>query len=151
MALARDRLSVIPVTAIPAIQPGDDLPRILVDAVSGTEFGITETDVLVVAQKVVSKAESAVVRLSDVTPDADAIRLAAEVQKDPRLVHIILSCSKRVVRKVPGVLITETHHGLICANAGVDASNSFDDETVILLPENPDGSARRCSTSGCDL
>ena len=94
------------------------------------------------AQKIVSKAEGAVVDLDTVIPSERATELAAAVLKDPQLVEVILQQSERVIRSAPGVLITETIHGLICANAGVDSSNSAIEGQVITLPRDPDGSAR---------
>lgn len=147
MQIAPKGFTVVPVTGIPAVHPGDDLPGILAGRLGagdylsepGDEFS---TDVLVVAQKVVSKAEGAIVRLNEVTPGEAAIELASRVGKDPRLVEVILAQSVRIVRSVPGVLITETLHGFICANAGVDASNALDAGILTLLPEDPDRSAR---------
>lgn len=151
MSLAPEGLTVVPLKGIPQVRPGDDLARFLADAIASGKSPLTESDVLVVAQKVVSKAEGATVRLEDVTPGKDALAVAETVNKDPRLVEVILSESKRIVRSVPGVLITETHHGLICANAGVDASNSLHEGVVVLLPRDPDGSARRIRTGIAQL
>jgi coenzyme F420-0:L-glutamate ligase/coenzyme F420-1:gamma-L-glutamate ligase len=117
--------------------------QLIADAVSANRTDLADSDVLVVAQKVVSKSEGAVVRLDGVTPGDEARVLAETVDKDARLVEVILSQSKRIVRSVPGVLITETHHGFICANAGVDASNSVAEGTIVLLPRDPDASAVR--------
>jgi coenzyme F420-0:L-glutamate ligase / coenzyme F420-1:gamma-L-glutamate ligase len=100
-------------------------------------------DVLVVSQKVVSKVEGRVRRLSSAIPGSEARRLAAVLGKEPALVELILSESREVLRAEGGVLITETHHGFVCANAGVDSSNLPDEDSVSLLPEDPDGSARR--------
>ncbi len=122
---------------IPEIVAGDDLPALFAGRVPGG------TGVLVVAQKVVSKAEDRCIRLADVTPSERAIELASIVEKDPRQVELVLGESRRVVRAVPGVLITETHHGLVCANAGVDLSNAPGDDVAILLPLDPDASAAR--------
>lgn len=133
----------MPVAGIPRVKPGDKLAELLSNALSGQEYTINEGDVLVVAQKIVSKAESAVLKLSEVTVSPKALELAREVNKDPRLVQVILDNSVRIVRSIPGVLITETPHGFICANAGVDASNSLGPDTVVLLPEDPDESAKR--------
>ena len=141
MPPAASRLEVIPLAGIPLVTPGDDLAEFLVTAIRNASIELRENDVLVVAQKVVSKAEGAVVELASIEPGDEAIQLAEVVKKDPRLVEVILSCTRRIVRAVPGVLITETHHGLVCANAGVDASNSIAPDTLILLPRDPDGSA----------
>jgi coenzyme F420-0:L-glutamate ligase/coenzyme F420-1:gamma-L-glutamate ligase len=100
-------------------------------------------DVVVISQKVVSKAEGQTRRLSSVIPGAEARKLAAVLGKEPALVELILEESREVLRAERGVLITETHHGFVCANAGIDSSNLPDDDTVCLLPEDPDASARR--------
>jgi len=106
--------------------------------------GVTLADgVLVVCQKVVSKVEGRIVRLADVEPSAEARRLAAEDGKDPRHVEVVLRETARVVRRARGVLIAETRHGFVCANAGVDLSNAPAAETAVLLPVDPDASARR--------
>jgi len=122
------------------VQPGDDLAGMLADA--GCAGGMAPGDVLVVAHKVVSKAEGRLVTLAAVRPGAAAARLAAETGKDPRLCEVILSESRRIVRQRRGTLICETHHGLVCANAGVDASNVAAGR-LVLLPRDPDASARR--------
>ena len=109
---------------------------------AGSEPGIRDGDVLVVTQKVVSKAEGRVVRLDSVTPSAEAERLAVETEKDPRLVELILQESASIVRQRGPILITETRHGFVCANAGIDASNVGPEGTVCLLPVDPDASAQ---------
>jgi coenzyme F420-0:L-glutamate ligase/coenzyme F420-1:gamma-L-glutamate ligase len=124
---------------IPEVRAGDDLAQLLA-AAAGT---LADGDVLVVAHKVVSKAEGRVVALDDVRPSARAAALGAEHGKDPRLIEVILGESSQVVRSRPGVLICRTHHGFVCANAGVDASNAPADGVVVLLPRDPDASARR--------
>jgi coenzyme F420-0:L-glutamate ligase/coenzyme F420-1:gamma-L-glutamate ligase len=143
LPIAPNGITVVPLTGIPAVHPGDDLAGILSNAL--TEIGSTpqHSDVLVVAQKIVSKAEGAVIDLNDVTPGKAATELAGIVDKDPRLVEVILANCTRIVRSVPGVLITRTHHGYICANSGVDASNSLGPNILTLLPEDPDRSARQ--------
>ncbi|HET7510169.1 MAG TPA: coenzyme F420-0:L-glutamate ligase, partial [Solirubrobacterales bacterium] len=104
---------------------------------------LTDGDVVVVSQKVVSKAEGRVRRLADVEPSEKASELAKQLGKEAALVELVLSESREVLRAEHGVLITETHHGFVCANAGIDASNLPEDGTVCLLPEDPDASARR--------
>ena len=126
---------------IPEVRPGDDLASLLLAAAGGA-MPAGPGDIFVVAQKIVSKAEGALVHLSSVSPSPEASRVAALVRKDPRLVEIVLRESRRIVRVGRGVLIVETHHGLICANAGVDTSNVPGDGIVTLLPRNPDSSAR---------
>jgi coenzyme F420-0:L-glutamate ligase/coenzyme F420-1:gamma-L-glutamate ligase len=122
---------------IPEVRPGDDLGLLLVDAAGSLADG----DVLVVAHKVVSKAEGRVVDLAGVQPGERALALAAEHGKDPRVLEVILGESAEIVRSRPGVLICRTSHGYVCANAGVDASNAPGD-ALVLLPSDPDGSAR---------
>ena len=123
------------IEGLPEIRPGDDLPSLLAARVP------RGPGVLVVAQKIVSKAEGRLVRLADVEPSERALELAAKVDKDPRQVELVLREARRVVRAVPGVLICETHHGLICANSGVDMSNAPEEDMAVLLPERPDASA----------
>ncbi len=126
-------------TGIPEIAPGDPLPARL--AALAAADGMEPGDVLVVAHKVVSKAEGQVVRLADVSPGVAARRLAEQTNKDPALCELILSESRAIVRQRNAVVIAETHHGFICANAGIDSSNVADG-TVVLLPRDPDRSAR---------
>ena len=129
-------------TGMSEVREGDDLAALLLQAAESVS-PIRPGDVVVVAQKAVSKAEGAVVDLASVTPSAEAVRVAAQAGKDPRLVEVVLRQSRRIVRIGRGVLIVETRHGLICANAGVDASNVPGDGFVTLLPRDPDSSARR--------
>ena len=135
------RIELLPLTGVPAVQPGDDLAALLWDAAQrdGLELG---GGVLVVCQKVVSKAEGRVVALADVTPSQEAVQIAKEDGKDARQVELVLRESARIVRRGRGVLICETHHGFVCANAGVDLSNTPADDMAILLPVDPDASAR---------
>ena len=128
---------------LPEFQAGADLGAAIVDAAERENFVWTPDCAVVVAQKVVSKCEGAIVDLRDVSPSERTQEMAAELGKDPRLVEVILGQSKRIVRSGHGVLITETHHGWICANAGVDRSNVPGDELVVLLPKDPDASARK--------
>jgi coenzyme F420-0:L-glutamate ligase/coenzyme F420-1:gamma-L-glutamate ligase len=131
---------------IPRLRPGDDLAAVLIEACAAAALTPAADDVLVVAQKIVSKAEGRYVDLAAVTPSARAQTLAAEVDKDPRLVEVILRESRRVVRYRRGVLIVEHRLGFVMANAGVDRSNidpAAGREPVLLLPEDPDASAAR--------
>ncbi len=132
-----EELRLRPLLGIPEIRPGDDLAGLLAARVP------PGPGILVVAHKVVSKAENRLVDLRTVKPSPRAIELGARTEKDPRKIEVVLRESRRVVREAPGVLICETHHGLICANAGVDESNSPGAEIAILLPEDPDASAER--------
>jgi coenzyme F420-0:L-glutamate ligase/coenzyme F420-1:gamma-L-glutamate ligase len=137
-------IAIIPVPGLPLIQPGDDLGALVAQAIDDARAGVKANDVVVVCQKVVSKAEGAVVRLADVIPSPIAIRLAEQTQgKDPRAVEVVLRQTKRVVRNDRGHLIVETVHGWICANAGMDESNGIADGIVTLLPEDADASAER--------
>jgi coenzyme F420-0:L-glutamate ligase / coenzyme F420-1:gamma-L-glutamate ligase len=127
---------------IPEIRPGDDLATILGAAAGKLEGGLRPDDVLAVAHKVVSKAEGRIVRLAEVFPGWEAHQLAKEHDKDPHLMQVILDESHDLVRADRGRLICRTRHGFVCANAGVDQSNAGRDGTVILLPLDPDASAR---------
>jgi len=126
---------------LPEIRAGDDPGELIAHALPAG--GLTAGDVLVVAHKFISKAEGRTRRLSTVTPGERARALAAELGRDPRHVQVVLDETREVRRAARGVLISLTHHGFVCANAGVDASNSPDDDTLILLPADPDDSARR--------
>jgi coenzyme F420-0:L-glutamate ligase/coenzyme F420-1:gamma-L-glutamate ligase len=138
---AAQELRLRALCGLPAIAPGDDLAALLAQA--AREAGIVLSEgVLVVCQKVVSKAEGRLVTLSSVTPSATARRLAAEDGKDPRHLEVVLRETARIVRRGPGVLICETRHGFVCANAGVDLSNAPGEGVAVLLPEDPDASAR---------
>jgi coenzyme F420-0:L-glutamate ligase/coenzyme F420-1:gamma-L-glutamate ligase len=133
-----DELRVIPLRGIPELEEGDDLGALLAEAVARVG-GFEDGDVLVVAQKAVSKVEGRVVDLVGVEPSVRAIELAAGT--DPRRVEVILRESREVVRSRPPLLIAETRHGFVCASAGVDASNAKGPDTLILLPIDPDASA----------
>ncbi|HET7744006.1 MAG TPA: coenzyme F420-0:L-glutamate ligase [Gaiellaceae bacterium] len=131
---------VLPLRGIPELADGDDLAGHLVEAAGGVG-GFEEGDVLVVAQKAVSKVEGRVLHLAEVEPSAEARQLAGE--EDARRIEVILRESRRVVRSRPPLLIVETRQGFVCASAGVDLSNAKGQETVVLLPVDPDASARR--------
>src|SRR5664279_3259983 len=127
---------------MPEVRRGDDLAALIASALPAG--APAQDDVLVVAHKIVSKAEGRTRRLSEVTVGARAQELAAQLGgKDPRHVQVVLDETREVRRAANGVLISVTHHGFVCANAGVDASNSADDDTLVLLPTDPDASARR--------
>ncbi|HEV2819765.1 MAG TPA: coenzyme F420-0:L-glutamate ligase [Solirubrobacteraceae bacterium] len=128
-----------PLPGLPEVRAGDDLAGLLARAADGD---LRDGDVLVVAHKVVSKAEGAVVALDGVEPGDEARRLAAGHDKDPRAVQVVLDEAVEVVRAQGGVLIARTRHGFVCANAGVDASNAAGPDELILLPADPDASAR---------
>jgi coenzyme F420-0:L-glutamate ligase/coenzyme F420-1:gamma-L-glutamate ligase len=134
------RYEVIGIEGIGEVRPGDPVADLIADAAIRQGTPLLDDDVLVVGQKIVSKAEGRLVRLDAVTPSRVASTMAAELGRDARLVEVILRESRRVVRMDKGVLVVETHHGWICANAGVDQSN-VELDTVALLPEDPDRSA----------
>jgi coenzyme F420-0:L-glutamate ligase/coenzyme F420-1:gamma-L-glutamate ligase len=136
-------IMILPVPGMPAVRPGDDLARLLADAIVDARIGSKPGDVLVICQKVVSKAEGRVVELASVQPSAFAEAWAKEHDKDARLVELVLRESKRIVRMEGGVLIVETGPGWVCANAGIDQSNAVAEGTVTLLPVDPDASAER--------
>ncbi|MDA8203100.1 MAG: coenzyme F420-0:L-glutamate ligase [Chloroflexi bacterium] len=138
----------MPLPPLPDVRPGDDLAALIADALragvgADPELAILPGDVLVVTQKVVSKAEGRVVDLRTVEPRPDAVSFAERWNRDPRQVEVVLRESARLVRMERGVIVSRTRHGYVCANAGVDASNTDGAELVTLLPEDPDASARR--------
>ena len=140
-------LHLFPLEGIPTIRPGDDLAGLLAGAIERARLGSREGDLLVVCQKAVSKAEGRLVDLREVDPGPRAQRVGAELGKDPRIVEVILAETRRVVRMEQGHLIVETRHGFVCANAGVDESNSVGDGVVILLPLDADRSAEELRTA----
>jgi len=133
---------VIGITGIPLVQAGDDLAGQILDAAAAQGTPVEGGDVIVVTQRVVSKAEGRVVPLDTFEPGAFALAWSQRWEKDPRVTEAVLRESQRVVRQVRGVLITQTHHGFICANAGVDASNVGGLDLLSLLPVDPDASCR---------
>ena len=133
-------LEVIGVEGFPEVRPGDDLDRMIGEAVAGD---LRAGDVLVVTHKIVSKAEWRLLDLGSIEPSALAKDYAARHGKDPRQVEVVFRESRRIVRMDRGIVISETHHGFVCANAGVDASNVPGDDTVCLLPVDPDASAAK--------
>jgi coenzyme F420-0:L-glutamate ligase / coenzyme F420-1:gamma-L-glutamate ligase len=133
-------LTAVALDGLPEVSAGDDLAELLIAAMPPGRPAMG--DVVVLAHKVVSKAEGRTRRLSAVSPGRRAVALAAELGKDPRHMQVVLDETQEIRRAERGVLIALTRHGFVCANAGVDASNSTDDDTLILLPEDPDRSAR---------
>lgn len=132
------------VTGIPLIEKGDDLGKIISDATESQGIRIKDGDVIVVTQKIVSKAEGRVLSLKEIEPSLFAWQIATKMNKDPRHIEVILRETNRIVKMKDGHLIMETKHGFVCANAGVDRSNIKDDEDYVsLLPEDPDESARK--------
>lgn len=139
-------VTLIPIPHLPHIHPGDDVTQILLAALTKAGISLQNGDVLAIAQKIISKAENRLVRLADVAPGERARAIAAQTDKDPRLVELILQESQEISRMRPGVLIVRHRLGFTSANAGVDRSNvaqSGEDETVLLLPHDPDASAAR--------
>ncbi|MGH7824402.1 MAG: coenzyme F420-0:L-glutamate ligase [Candidatus Binatia bacterium] len=136
------RLELIGLEGIGEFRPGDSIGEVICDACSRLRIALEDDDVLVVAQKIVSKAEGQIVRLIDVQPSERAIELAKQLDKEPALIEVILSETREIVKIGGRAMIVETHHGFICANAGVDQSN-VGEHHVALLPKDPDGSARR--------
>jgi coenzyme F420-0:L-glutamate ligase/coenzyme F420-1:gamma-L-glutamate ligase len=135
-------LTATALEGLPEVTPGDDLAALIATTLADNRQSLQQNDVLVIAHKIVSKAEGRLRRLHDVNPGDDATRLAKDLNKDPRHVQVILDESAAVLRAERGVLICVTHHGFVCANAGVDASNVPGADTVVLLPRDPDRSAR---------
>jgi len=135
-------LQLYAISGLPEIRKGEDLATRIVNAARKAGLGFEEGDIVVVAQKIVSKAEGATVSLASVRPSEKAQRLAAELKKDARAIEVVLRESRRVLRS-ERVLITETHHGFVCANAGVDHSNVPGEDMVTVLPRDPDGSAEK--------
>ncbi len=147
--MATPEVRVIGLTGLPEIKPGDNLAALIVKA-AHQGAGLESGDVVAVTQKIVSKAEDRIVSLAAVKPSPAAERLAQETEKDPQLVELILQESSRIVRQREGVLITETRHGFVCANAGIDASN-VGEGVVSLLPEDPDRSAAAIRTAIAEI
>jgi len=153
------RIELIGVPDLPLVKPGDDLAALIATALEREELRPAAGDIVVVAQKIVSKAENRFVDLASVAPSDRAIAVAAQTEKDPRLVEVVLGESRRIVRQRPGVLITEHRLGYVMANAGVDQSNVAPPdgrERVLLLPRDPDGSAqdlraRLSAHFGCEV
>ena len=138
-------ISATAIEGLPEIVPGDDLAKLVAMVITDARNPrnkITNTDVLVIAHKVVSKAEGQIRRLADVQPGPKATELGDALGKDPRHVQVILDESREVLRASNGVLICVTHHGFVCANAGVDASNVPGEDALVMLPRDPDASAR---------
>jgi coenzyme F420-0:L-glutamate ligase/coenzyme F420-1:gamma-L-glutamate ligase len=136
------RVEIVALSILPEVRPGDDLAALIRQAAIRLAAAIDQSVIVAVAQKIVSKSEGAIVDLREIRPSALAQSWAAEWNKDARLIELILSQSRRIVKMDRGVIISETHHGLVCANAGVDQSN-VEDDFATVLPSDPDASARR--------
>ncbi len=136
-------ISIHPIAGLPEITPGAPLAELILAGIRRLRLLLEANDVVVVTQKIVSKSEGRILQINDVTAGAEAKAVAAETGLDPRHVEVILRESVRIVRQAPRVLITETRHGFICANAGVDRSNAGGPDRMLLLPVDPDASATR--------
>jgi len=137
------QLIVTAINGLPEILPGNDLAVLIRDAARAQREEIRDGDIVVIAQKIVSKSEGRIVHLADVVPGERARQMAAEAGKDARQIEVVLGECAKIVRWERGILICETHHGFVCANAGVDRSNAGAPDTVVLLPVDPDASATR--------
>ncbi len=135
------RLAARSLSGLPEVRAGDDLAALIVDALD-PEQPLRDGEIVAIAHKVVSKAEGAVLALAGVVPSPRAHEIAREQGRDPRAVQVVLDQSREVLRAANNVLICRTHHGFVCANAGVDTSNATDRDTLIVLPRDPDASAR---------
>ena len=135
-------IQVIPLTGIPMISRGDDVSKLLIEAANRQETPIQDGDIIVITHKIVSKAENRLIDLATIMPSEPAMNFASYTGKDPRFVEEVLRESRAIRRMSQGILITETKHGFVCANAGIDKSNVEGRETVALLPIDPDASAR---------
>ncbi len=144
------RIEVLGLGGLPEIRPGDDLAALSLEACKREGIEPADGDVFVFTQKVVSKSEGRIVSLAGVEPGPLASRFAEESSRDPRLVELVLREARRVVRMDQGVLVTETRHGFVCANSGVDASNVEEEDAVCLLPEDPDRSAETLRSALAD-
>jgi coenzyme F420-0:L-glutamate ligase / coenzyme F420-1:gamma-L-glutamate ligase len=142
-----DEIRIMPVRGIGEVHAGDDVAMIILDALNAAQQTLADGDVLVVTQKIISKAEGRVVDPSTVEPSAFAYQIARTAKKDAHYQELVLRESRRIVKMDKGVLITETHHGLICANAGIDESNVGGGATACLLPVDPDASAAALRTA----
>ena len=139
-------LTLYAVKGIPLVKPGDDLFEIINKAISKSSERLQNGDILVIAQKIVSKVENRIISLNDVEPSREALKIALETDKDPRQIELVLRESREIIRHRPGVIIVEQNLGIIMANAGIDHSNienEGDEEQVLLLPEDPDETCRK--------
>ena len=140
----KQEIKVIPLRILKNVEPGDNIYRLILRSMISQKQKFANGDIVVIAQKIVSKAEGRIVPLSSLTPSANAIRLAKAYKKDARVLELILRHSKNIVKIANGVIISETKHGFVCANAGIDQSNIIkSNENALLLPDNPDASANQ--------
>jgi len=136
-------LVLTPLKSIPLIRQGDNLADILVNSLQDTGVSLQDGDILVLAQKIISKAEGRMVNLTSVTPSQKALELAKLTEKDPQVIELILGESNEILRTRPGAIIVEHKLGFVCANAGIDQSNVGNEDSVLLLPEDPNRSAEQ--------
>lgn len=136
-------VEIIGIRGMPIIRPGDDLASMIVEGAKKMGVGIKDGDVIVVTHVAVARAEGKIIQLKDIEPSDLAKRIAEEAGKDPRHVEVVLRESRSIVRMQNGIIISKTKHGIVCANAGVDASNASEDESVVTLPDDPDLSAKK--------
>lgn len=140
----KQEIKVIPLRILKNVEPGDKIYRLILRSMISQKQKFANGDIVVIAQKIVSKAEGRIVPLSSLTPSAKAIQLAKVYKKDARVLELILRHSKNIVKIANGVIISETKHGFVCANAGIDQSNIIkSNENALLLPDNPDASANQ--------
>ena len=139
-------LTILPVVGLPEIEPGHDLAELIAGSID-----LADGDIVLITSKIVSKAEGCAVELVDIEPSAFAREWAERWDKDPRVIEVVLGESKRIVRQIGPVLITETRHGFVCANSGVDQSSSGAHGRVLVLPPEPDASARTARTRFAEL
>jgi coenzyme F420-0:L-glutamate ligase / coenzyme F420-1:gamma-L-glutamate ligase len=140
----KQEIKVIPLRILKNVEPGDYIYRLILQSMISQKQKFANGDIVVIAQKIVSKAEGRIVPLSSLTPSAKAIRLAKVYKKDARVLELILRHSKNIVKIANGVIISETKHGFVCANAGIDQSNIIkSNENALLLPDDPDASANQ--------
>ncbi|MGB8253180.1 MAG: coenzyme F420-0:L-glutamate ligase [Anaerolineaceae bacterium] len=141
-------LTLSPLLNLPLVLPGDDIAQIIIKGMSEMHLAATDDDIFIIAQKIISKAENRLVNLNDVTPGKEAEKISKKCKKDPRIVELILRESNTVLRTRPGTIIVEHRLGFVCANAGIDHSNvagsyGNQEDWMLMLPEDPDGSARK--------
>ncbi|MBR74695.1 MAG: coenzyme F420-0:L-glutamate ligase [Dehalococcoidaceae bacterium] len=139
----QNEIRILGVPNFPIIEVGDDLPQIIIDKIEESEISLENDDVIVVTQRICSIAEGQIKNLNDFTPSEFAVEWAQKYQKDARLVEAVLQEAKNIIRQENGILITETQHGFICANSGIDNSNVQGNENICLLPKNPDLSCKK--------
>ena len=139
----QNEIRILGVPNFPIIEAGDDLPQIIIDKIEESEISLENDDVIVVTQRICSIAEGQIKNLNDFTPSEFAVEWAQKYQKDARLVEAVLQEAKNIIRQENGILITETQHGFICANSGIDNSNVQGNENICLLPKNPDLSCKK--------